>query len=100
MLKTDLTTTSLSDILLLFTFSLQKLYLLLRGSCLNCHMLTCPRAVIHLLLCQLRVLEVGALQAVYELERILNRVGGRWLSGKPRRGNKLCIVPKKSYQDV
>ncbi|XP_063551801.1 DNA-directed RNA polymerase I subunit RPA1 isoform X3 [Gorilla gorilla gorilla] len=50
-----------------------KLYLLLRGSCLNCHMLTCPRAVIHLLLCQLRVLEVGALQAVYELERILNR---------------------------
>lgn len=50
-----------------------KLYLLLRGSCLNCHMLTCPRAVIHLLVCQLRVLEVGALQGVYELERILNR---------------------------
>ncbi|KAM5318934.1 DNA-directed RNA polymerase I subunit RPA1 [Glossophaga mutica] len=50
-----------------------KLYLLLRGSCLNCHMLTCPRAVIHLLICQLRVLEVGALQAVYELERILSR---------------------------
>eukprot|EP00069_Balaena_mysticetus_P005276 bmy_17878T0 len=51
----------------------EKLYLLLRGSCLNCHMLTCPRAVVHLLLCQLRVLEVGALQAVYELERILYR---------------------------
>ncbi|XP_076990974.1 DNA-directed RNA polymerase I subunit RPA1 isoform X2 [Tamandua tetradactyla] len=50
-----------------------KLYLLLRGSCLNCHMLTCPRAVIHLLVCQLRVLEIGALQAVYELEHILNR---------------------------
>ncbi|XP_003799250.1 DNA-directed RNA polymerase I subunit RPA1 isoform X1 [Otolemur garnettii] len=50
-----------------------KLYLLLRGSCLNCHMLTCPRAVIHLLVCQLKVLEVGALQAVYELEQILNR---------------------------
>ncbi|EGW03675.1 DNA-directed RNA polymerase I subunit RPA1 [Cricetulus griseus] len=50
-----------------------KLYLLLRGSCLNCHMLTCPRAAIHLLVCQLRVLEVGALQAVYELERILSR---------------------------
>lgn len=50
-----------------------KLYLLLRGSCLNCHLLTCPRAVIHLLVCQLRVLEVGALHAVYELERILNR---------------------------
>lgn len=59
----------------LFSFLLQKLYLLLRGSCLNCHMLTCPRAVVHLLLCQLRVLEVGALQAVFELERILNRVG-------------------------
>ncbi|XP_067560587.1 DNA-directed RNA polymerase I subunit RPA1 isoform X2 [Pseudorca crassidens] len=51
----------------------EKLYLLLRGSCLNCHMLTCPRAVIHLLLCQLRVLEVGALQSVYELERIQYR---------------------------
>ncbi|XP_059973000.1 DNA-directed RNA polymerase I subunit RPA1 [Mesoplodon densirostris] len=51
----------------------EKLYLLLRGSCLNCHMLTCPRSVVHLLLCQLRVLEVGALQAVYELERILYR---------------------------
>ncbi|XP_060043297.1 DNA-directed RNA polymerase I subunit RPA1 isoform X2 [Erinaceus europaeus] len=50
-----------------------KLYLLLRGACLNCHMLTCPRAVIHLLVCQLKVLELGALQAVYELERILNR---------------------------
>lgn len=50
-----------------------KLYLLLRGACLNCHMLTCPRAVIHLLVCQLKVLEVGALHAVYELERILNR---------------------------
>ncbi|XP_021113861.1 DNA-directed RNA polymerase I subunit RPA1 isoform X3 [Heterocephalus glaber] len=51
----------------------EKLYLLLRGSCLNCHMLTCPRAVIHLLVCQLKVLEVGALQAVYELEQILTR---------------------------
>ncbi|XP_004388292.1 DNA-directed RNA polymerase I subunit RPA1 [Trichechus manatus latirostris] len=50
-----------------------KLYLLLRGSCLNCHMLTCPRAVVHLLVCQLKVLEVGALQAVYELEHILSR---------------------------
>ncbi|XP_045139829.1 DNA-directed RNA polymerase I subunit RPA1 [Echinops telfairi] len=50
-----------------------KLYLLLRGSCLNCHMLTCPRAVIHLLVSQLKVLEVGVLQAVYELEHILSR---------------------------
>ena len=75
MLKITLTAMSLSNILSLFIPSLQKLYLLLRGSCLNCHMLTCPRAVVHLLLYQLRVLEVGALQAVYELERILYRVG-------------------------
>lgn len=54
-------------------FLFDKLYLLLRGSCLSCHMLTCPRAAIYLLISQLRVLEVGALQAVYELERILSR---------------------------
>ncbi|KAG7461546.1 hypothetical protein MATL_G00192190 [Megalops atlanticus] len=51
-----------------------KLYLLVRGSCLSCHMLTCPRAAIHLLLYQLKVLEVGALQAVDELEAELNRL--------------------------
>uniref|UniRef100_H3A1U0 DNA-directed RNA polymerase subunit n=1 Tax=Latimeria chalumnae TaxID=7897 RepID=H3A1U0_LATCH len=51
-----------------------KLYLLIRGSCLNCQMLTCPRAVVHLLLNQLKVLEVGAIQAVYELEAALNRL--------------------------
>uniref|UniRef100_A0A3P9N1Q4 DNA-directed RNA polymerase subunit n=1 Tax=Poecilia reticulata TaxID=8081 RepID=A0A3P9N1Q4_POERE len=34
-----------------------KLYLLIRGSCLSCHMLTCPRAAIHLLVNQLRILE-------------------------------------------
>ncbi|XP_043918265.1 DNA-directed RNA polymerase I subunit RPA1 [Protopterus annectens] len=46
-----------------------KLYLLIRGSCLNCHFLTCQRAVIHLLLNQLKVLEVGAIEAVFELEQ-------------------------------
>ncbi|NWQ66095.1 RPA1 polymerase, partial [Neopipo cinnamomea] len=50
-----------------------KLYLLIRGSCLNCHMLTCTRAVVHLLLSQLKVLEKGLLHAVYDLEVILNR---------------------------
>ncbi|NXU55669.1 RPA1 polymerase, partial [Turnix velox] len=50
-----------------------KLYLLIRGSCLNCHMLTCPRAVVHLLLSQLKVLEKGLLHAVHDLEVILNR---------------------------
>uniref|UniRef100_A0A8C4V3P1 DNA-directed RNA polymerase subunit n=1 Tax=Falco tinnunculus TaxID=100819 RepID=A0A8C4V3P1_FALTI len=50
-----------------------KLYLLIRGSCLNCHMLTCTRAVVHLLLSQLKVLEKGLLHAVHDLEVILNR---------------------------
>ncbi|NXI55259.1 RPA1 polymerase, partial [Chloroceryle aenea] len=50
-----------------------KLYLLIRGSCLNCHMLTCTRAVVHLLLSQLKVLEKGLLHAVHDLEGILNR---------------------------
>ncbi|EMP32181.1 DNA-directed RNA polymerase I subunit RPA1 [Chelonia mydas] len=50
-----------------------KLYLLIRGSCLNCHLLTCTRAVVHLLLSQLKVLERGLLHAVCDLEAILNR---------------------------
>ncbi|XP_068023789.1 DNA-directed RNA polymerase I subunit RPA1 isoform X2 [Melanerpes formicivorus] len=50
-----------------------KLYLLIRGSCLNCHMLTCTRAVVHLLLSQLKVLQKGLLHAVHDLEVILNR---------------------------
>ncbi|NWH47976.1 RPA1 polymerase, partial [Fregata magnificens] len=50
-----------------------KLYLLIRGSCLNCHMLTCTRAVVHLLLSQLKVLEKGLLHAVHDLEVILSR---------------------------
>ncbi|EOA92801.1 DNA-directed RNA polymerase I subunit RPA1, partial [Anas platyrhynchos] len=50
-----------------------KLYLLIRGSCLNCHMLTCTRAVVHLLLSQLKVLENGLLHAVHDLEVVLNR---------------------------
>lgn len=36
-------------------------------------MLTCPRAVVHLLLSQLKVLEKGLLHAVHDLEIILNR---------------------------
>lgn len=55
----------------------QKLYLLIRGSCMRCQMLSCPRSAIHLLLQQLRVLDVGALEAVYELEAELNRVSMR-----------------------
>uniref|UniRef100_A0A672THQ5 DNA-directed RNA polymerase subunit n=1 Tax=Strigops habroptila TaxID=2489341 RepID=A0A672THQ5_STRHB len=50
-----------------------KLYLLIRGSCLKCHMLTCSRAVVHLLLSQLKVLEKGLLHAVHDLEVVLNR---------------------------
>ncbi|XP_069488274.1 DNA-directed RNA polymerase I subunit RPA1 [Ambystoma mexicanum] len=50
-----------------------KLYLLVRGSCFSCHMLTCPRSVIHLILNQLRALDEGNLHAVYEIEAALNR---------------------------
>uniref|UniRef100_A0AAQ5XSK8 DNA-directed RNA polymerase subunit n=1 Tax=Amphiprion ocellaris TaxID=80972 RepID=A0AAQ5XSK8_AMPOC len=51
-----------------------KLYLLIRGSCLACHTLTCPRAAIHLLLNQLKLVEHGAMQEVYQLEQLLNQV--------------------------
>ncbi|XP_060138282.1 DNA-directed RNA polymerase I subunit RPA1 [Zootoca vivipara] len=50
-----------------------KLFLLIRGSCLSCGHLTCPRAVIHLLLNQLKLLEVGLLQAAHDLEAVLSR---------------------------
>uniref|UniRef100_A0A670J6Q3 DNA-directed RNA polymerase subunit n=1 Tax=Podarcis muralis TaxID=64176 RepID=A0A670J6Q3_PODMU len=50
-----------------------KLFLLIRGSCLSCAHLTCPRAVIHLLLNQLKLLEVGLLQAAHDLEAVLSR---------------------------
>lgn len=50
-----------------------KLYLLMRGSCLSCHMLTCPRAAIHLLLNQLKLVDRGAMQEVYLIEQVLNQ---------------------------
>uniref|UniRef100_A0A3Q2QBA7 DNA-directed RNA polymerase subunit n=1 Tax=Fundulus heteroclitus TaxID=8078 RepID=A0A3Q2QBA7_FUNHE len=50
-----------------------KLYLLIRGSCLTCHMLTCPRAAIHLLVNQLRLVEHAAMQEVYLVESVLNQ---------------------------
>ncbi|KAM4708710.1 DNA-directed RNA polymerase I subunit RPA1 isoform 2-T2 [Discoglossus pictus] len=50
-----------------------KLYLLIRGSCFHCHLLTCPRSVVHLILNQLKVLDRGALNEVYELEAVLSR---------------------------
>ncbi|XP_041653326.1 DNA-directed RNA polymerase I subunit RPA1, partial [Cheilinus undulatus] len=50
-----------------------KLYLLIRGSCLSCHMLTCSRASIHLLLNQLKLLDHGAMQEVYHIEGVLNQ---------------------------
>ncbi|XP_071313140.1 DNA-directed RNA polymerase I subunit RPA1 [Trachinotus anak] len=50
-----------------------KLYLLIRGSCLACHMLTCPRAAIHLLLNQLKLLDHGAMQEVYHIEQVLSQ---------------------------
>uniref|UniRef100_A0A8C2EIP7 DNA-directed RNA polymerase subunit n=1 Tax=Cyprinus carpio TaxID=7962 RepID=A0A8C2EIP7_CYPCA len=51
-----------------------KLYLLIRGSCLGCHMLKCPRTAVHLLLGQLKLLDVGAMTEVYELENVLNQL--------------------------
>lgn len=53
----------------------QKLYLLIRGSCLMCQMLTCPRVAMHLLLNQLKLLDLGALQEVYQAEQVVNQVG-------------------------
>uniref|UniRef100_A0A6I8RX97 DNA-directed RNA polymerase subunit n=1 Tax=Xenopus tropicalis TaxID=8364 RepID=A0A6I8RX97_XENTR len=51
-----------------------KLYLLVRGSCFHCHLLTCHRSVIHLLLNQLKVLDRGAVHEVHELENVLHRL--------------------------
>ncbi|XP_034078691.1 LOW QUALITY PROTEIN: DNA-directed RNA polymerase I subunit RPA1 [Gymnodraco acuticeps] len=50
-----------------------KLYLLIRGSCLSCNMLLCPRAAIHLLLSQLRLLDHGNMQEVYQVEQVLSQ---------------------------
>uniref|UniRef100_A0A2I4CXF0 DNA-directed RNA polymerase subunit n=1 Tax=Austrofundulus limnaeus TaxID=52670 RepID=A0A2I4CXF0_AUSLI len=50
-----------------------KLYFLIRGTCLMCHVLTCPRAAIHLLLNQLKLLNHGAMQEVYQIEQVLNQ---------------------------
>ncbi|KAJ0002687.1 hypothetical protein NQD34_007836 [Periophthalmus magnuspinnatus] len=50
-----------------------KLYFLIRGSCLKCHLLTCPRAAIHLLMKQLHLLDHGALQEVYHIEQVLTQ---------------------------
>ncbi|XP_062856932.1 DNA-directed RNA polymerase I subunit RPA1 [Trichomycterus rosablanca] len=54
-------------------FLFDKLYMLIRGSCLSCHTLTCPRAAIHLLVCQLKLLDVGAMKEVCELQVVLNQ---------------------------
>ncbi|XP_069571829.1 DNA-directed RNA polymerase I subunit RPA1 [Brachyistius frenatus] len=50
-----------------------KLYLLIRGSCLACHALTCPRAAMHLLLSQLRLVDHGDMQQVYQVEQVLSQ---------------------------
>uniref|UniRef100_A0AAR2JTJ7 DNA-directed RNA polymerase subunit n=1 Tax=Pygocentrus nattereri TaxID=42514 RepID=A0AAR2JTJ7_PYGNA len=61
-------------------FLFDKLYMIVRGSCLSCHLLTCPRAAIHLLLYQLKLLDVGVVKEVYELEVALNQ----FLEGSPK----------------
>ncbi|TNN66013.1 DNA-directed RNA polymerase I subunit RPA1 [Liparis tanakae] len=62
---------SLYDLALGPADSKEKLYMFIRGSCLSCHMLTCPRAAIHLLLNQLRLVDHGAMQEVYRIEQVL-----------------------------
>lgn len=38
-------------------------------------MLTCPRAAIHLLINQIKLVDHGAMQEVYQAEQVLNQVG-------------------------
>ncbi|XP_068596137.1 DNA-directed RNA polymerase I subunit RPA1 [Brachionichthys hirsutus] len=73
-----------------------KLFLLLRGSCLACNMITCPRAPIHLLLNQLRLLDQGAIQEVYQVECVLNR----HMEANPRATGDEIEQLLKSYTDT
>ncbi|XP_054647191.1 DNA-directed RNA polymerase I subunit RPA1 isoform X2 [Dunckerocampus dactyliophorus] len=50
-----------------------KLYLLIRGSCLACHTLTCSRSAVHLLLNQLKLVDNGAMREVYHIEQVLSQ---------------------------
>ncbi|KAK0133909.1 DNA-directed RNA polymerase I subunit RPA1 [Merluccius polli] len=50
------------------------LFLLVRGSCMRCQTLTCPRSAIHLLRNQLKLLDHGFGQEVYELENVLSQL--------------------------
>ncbi|XP_053735910.1 DNA-directed RNA polymerase I subunit RPA1 [Synchiropus splendidus] len=49
-----------------------KLYLLMKSVCFACNSLTCPRASMHLLMNQLKLLEHGAFEEVYQAEHVLN----------------------------
>ncbi|KAM9329754.1 DNA-directed RNA polymerase I subunit RPA1 [Gastrophryne carolinensis] len=70
-----------------------KLYLLVRGSCFHCQLLTCPRSVMHLLLNQLKILERGAIKEVYELEAVLSR----FLEGVPSASGNEIQEELESY---
>ncbi|XP_076878844.1 DNA-directed RNA polymerase I subunit RPA1 isoform X2 [Brachyhypopomus gauderio] len=61
-------------------FLFDKLYMIVRGSCQSCKMLTCQRTAIHLLLYQLRLLDVGAIKEMCELESVLSQ----FLDGNPQ----------------
>ncbi|KAG8591164.1 hypothetical protein GDO81_000070 [Engystomops pustulosus] len=50
-----------------------KLIALLRGSCIYCHLLTCPRSEIHLLLNQLKLVDRGAVNEIHNLEAFLHQ---------------------------
>ncbi|XP_019937154.2 DNA-directed RNA polymerase I subunit RPA1 [Paralichthys olivaceus] len=73
-----------------------KLYLLIRGSCLACHMLTCPRAALHLLLSQLKLVDHGAMPEVYQIEQVLNL----YLEENPKASGDEIEQVLKAYTDT
>ncbi|XP_035016584.1 DNA-directed RNA polymerase I subunit RPA1 [Hippoglossus stenolepis] len=72
-----------------------KLYLLIRGSCLACHMLTCPRAALHLLLSQLKLVDHGAMLDVYTIEQVLNQ----YLEENPKASGDEIAQVLKAFTD-
>uniref|UniRef100_A0A3B4CPH0 DNA-directed RNA polymerase subunit n=1 Tax=Pygocentrus nattereri TaxID=42514 RepID=A0A3B4CPH0_PYGNA len=91
-------------------FLFDKLYMIVRGSCLSCHLLTCPRAAIHLLLYQLKLLDVGVVKEVYELEVALNQVSVKlvcevkcrlisdfWRIHMPRSSNIYALIGHRCF---
>lgn len=60
-------------------------------------MLTCPRAAIHLLLNQLKLVEHGAMQEVYQVEQIINQVRLNMLWKRIVAGLKQALSKNKLF---